>query len=95
MPPAEYWRISMYDWEGYFAHNPINRYGLGNMVGDQLKQNADGSTTIYLQTTSPGKDIESNWLPTPEGTWSIMMRMYQPGWKMYRKEYTIPNVIKQ
>jgi len=43
------------------TENSINRYKIGS--ADNLKTNADGSTTIYIQNQSPGKDKESNWLP--------------------------------
>jgi len=58
--------------------NPINRYSLGS--DDPLKKNADGTVTLYFQSTSPGKDKESNWLPTPaSGRWYINLRAYAPG----------------
>ena len=38
----------------------------------ELKKNADGSITIYVQKDSPGKDKESNWLPAPDGPMFIV-----------------------
>ena len=43
-----------------------------------LKKNADGSLTLFLQKGSPGKDNESNWLPAPEGPIYVVMRLYWP-----------------
>jgi hypothetical protein len=41
--------------------------------------NADGGFTIYLQSTSPGKEKESNWLPTPSGRlFTLTFRTYMP-----------------
>jgi hypothetical protein len=40
--------------------------------------NADGSVDIYLQAGSPGMDKEANWLPTPRGKFSVMLRLYWP-----------------
>jgi hypothetical protein len=45
---------------------PVNRYVLESDYPD-MKKNPDGSLTIYLQNTSPGKDKEANWLPVPAG----------------------------
>ena len=45
---------------------------------DNLKKNADGSITIYMQTDNPGPDKESNWLPAPSGPFYLMMRNYAP-----------------
>jgi hypothetical protein len=55
LPPARYWRISMYDLEGFFVSNPANRFGIGNMA-EKLESDADGGLTITIQSESPGKD---------------------------------------
>jgi hypothetical protein len=31
---------------------------------------------LYAGAKSPGKDKESNWLPAPEGTFSLYIRCY-------------------
>jgi DNA sulfur modification protein DndE len=74
-----FWSATMYDWKNnYTVENPINRYSLGS--DDPLKMNADGTVTLYMQSTSPGKDKESNWLPTQKsGRWYILLRSYSPG----------------
>jgi hypothetical protein len=56
--------------------NPINRYPLGS--DNNMKKNADGSFTLYLQHANPGPDKESNWLPTPEGPFYLLLRNYAP-----------------
>ena len=43
-----------------------------------LKRDADGGLTLYLQHESPGKDKESNWLPAPNGPFFAVMRLYWP-----------------
>jgi hypothetical protein len=94
LPPARYWRISMYDIEGFFTNNAINRYGIGNMA-ETLQPDADGGLTITIQHESPGKDKEANWLPAPAEPFFMVMRLYQPDECMYRGEYTVPAVIRQ
>jgi hypothetical protein len=89
LPPARYWRISMYNMDGFFIDNPIGRYGIGNMA-ESLALNRDGSLTIHVQSDSPGKARELNWLPAPEEGFFLMMRLYQPEEKMYRGEYILP-----
>jgi hypothetical protein len=93
LPPARYWRISMYDIEGFFTNNPINRYGIGNMA-ERLSPDADGGLTITVQHGSPGKDKEANWLPAPAEAFFMVMRLYQPEERMYRGEYIVPPVKK-
>ncbi len=39
---------------------------------------ADGGITLYVQSTSPGADKESNWLPAPNGPFIMFMRLYWP-----------------
>jgi len=76
-----FWSTTMYDYSNnYTVENPINRYSLGS--DDPLKMNADGTVTLYFQSTSPGKDKESNWLPTPaSGRWYMDLRAYAPAQK--------------
>jgi hypothetical protein len=89
LPPARYWRISMYSLDGFFVDNPIGRYGIGN-VAEKLALNPDGSLTINIQSDSPGKAKEANWLPAPKEGFFLVMRLYQPEEKMYRGEYILP-----
>lgn len=41
-----------------------------------LKKGADGSLTLYVGAKSPGADKESNWLPAPNGHFSLYIRAY-------------------
>lgn len=77
IPPADaFWSLTMYD-PDFSIPNPINRYAIGDR--DALNFNADGSLDIYIQPDSPGKDKESNWLPSPkEGGMNVTMRLYAP-----------------
>ena len=43
-----------------------------------MKTNPDGSLTVYIQKDSPGKDKEANWLPAPDGSIYLVMRLYWP-----------------
>ena len=46
---------------------------------DQITMhNADGSTELYIQADSPGKDKEANWLPLPKDKFVLMFRLYWP-----------------
>ena len=77
-PPVDaFWSITMYNDKGLFVDNPINRYSIGKYT-EGLKNNTDGSLDIYIQNASPGADKESNWLPSANGTFSMVLRMYLP-----------------
>jgi hypothetical protein len=77
LPPVEgFWSVTMYDEKFFFVNNPINRYSVSPR--QDLQSNPDGSTDLYIQHESPGKDKESNWLPAPSGDFILMLRMYWP-----------------
>ncbi len=80
LPPANaFWSITMYDANSQFlVENPLKRYLINTPMLPELKKNADGSLTIYVQRDSPGKDKESNWLPAPDGPIFMVMRIYWP-----------------
>jgi hypothetical protein len=76
-PPAKaFWSITMYDADSFLVENPINRYNFAAWM--PLTHNEDGSLELYLQKDSPGKDKEANWLPSPEGGFSVTLRIYRP-----------------
>ncbi|MCA1440437.1 DUF1254 domain-containing protein [Ensifer sp. IC4062] len=77
LPPVRgFWSITMYNDQYFFVDNPINRYSIS--ARQDLKANADGSTTIYIQNESPGPEKEANWLPAPKDKFYLMMRLYWP-----------------
>jgi hypothetical protein len=76
LPPVKgFWSLTLYNAEHFYNTNPLNRYSLGTK-NKTLKYNADGSLTLYAGAKSPGKDKESNWLPAPNGTFSLYIRAY-------------------
>jgi len=80
LPPVNaFWSVTMYDGKTQFLiKNPINRYLINSPMLPDMKKNADGSLTLYIQKDSPGKEKESNWLPAPNGPIYLVMRMYWP-----------------
>jgi hypothetical protein len=77
-PPVDgFWSVSMYNDKMLFVDNPINRTSIGKYT-DGIKNNTDGSLDIFIQHDNPGKDKESNWLPSPEGSFNMVMRLYLP-----------------
>jgi hypothetical protein len=68
--------VTVYDRDGYFVANPINRYAIGDR--DQLKFNPDGSLDLDIQSRNPGPDRESNWLPSGDGPFNLTIRLYWP-----------------
>jgi hypothetical protein len=76
VPPVKgFWSLTLYNSLHMFHPNALQRYSLGTK-NKALKYNADGSLTLYTGAKSPGKDKESNWLPAPNGTFSLYIRAY-------------------
>ena len=96
LPPVEgFWSLTMYNSEYFFVSNPLNRYSISPR--QNLKTNPDGSTDLYIQKDSPGKDKEANWLPAPPGDFILMLRMYWPQEKkpsILSGTWTIPGAKK-
>jgi hypothetical protein len=80
LPPVNaFWSVTMYDGKTQLLiKNRIDRYLINSPMLSNLKKNADGSLTLYIQKDSPGKDRESNWLPAPNGSIYLAMRLYWP-----------------
>ena len=79
-PPVNaFWSLTMYDGKSQLLiENPINRYLINSPMLPNMKTNPDGSLTLYIQNKSPGADKESNWLPAPNDTIYLVMRLYWP-----------------
>lgn len=80
LPPVNsFWSLTMYDQPAsLLVHNPINRYLLNSTMLPEFKYDEDGGLTLYIQNESPGKDIQANWLPSPPGPFSMVLRLYWP-----------------
>ena len=80
LPPVNaFWSVTMYDGKTQLLiKNPINRYLINSPMLPSMKKNADGSLTIYIQKDSPGTAKEANWLPAPNDTIYLVMRLYWP-----------------
>ena len=93
LPPINaFWSLAMYDAEGYFVGNPINRFSIGDR--DKLEFNNDGSLDIYIQHDTPGRYKESNWLPAPTGDFNLVMRLYWPKTSILTGEWN-PSAVKR
>ena len=53
----------------------------------------DGGLTITMSTTRPSDPTAAaNWLPTPEGEFRPLMRMYAPGAAVLSGDYRLPAI---
>jgi hypothetical protein len=70
------------------------RYSLGTKNKD-LKSNADGSLTIYVQADAPPEALRANWLSAPRDDFSLFIRAYWPKAEVIDGSWAPPPVEKQ
>jgi hypothetical protein len=89
LPPVNaFWSVTMYDGKSQLLiENPINRYLVNSPMLPGMKKNPDGSLTIYIQKDAPSADKKANWLPAPNDTIYLVMRLYWP------KEPPAPSIL--
>lgn len=75
-PPVRgFWSLTLYNDKHLFHPNDLKRYSLGTK-NKNLARGDDGSLTIYVGAKSPGPEHETNWLPAPDGHFSLYIRAY-------------------
>lgn len=86
------WSLTAYDAEGNLVQNPIGRYTLNR---EGVDYNADGSLDIYIQNRYPGPRKENNWLPVPEKSFALILRLYEPENEVLEKNWRMPGLKKE
>jgi hypothetical protein len=93
-PPVNaFWSLTMYDLpQQLLVKNSLNRYLINSPMLPNMKLDADGGLTIYIQADSPGKDKEANWLPAPEAPFMLAARYYFPKPELINGTWKSPKV---
>jgi hypothetical protein len=92
LPPVDaFWSLSMYDEDGFFIANPIDRYAIGDR--DALQYNDDGSLDLWVQNAPPTAGT-ANWLPAPSGHFALTMRLYLPKEHYLNGGWQLPDVTR-
>jgi len=96
LPPVKsFWSVTMYDGKTQlFIDNPLDRYLLNSTMMDQFVRGDDGSLVFHISRESPGKDLEANWLPAPDGPFYLVMRLYGPEQAALDGEWSPPALVK-
>ena len=93
-PPVNgFWSLTLYNDKHLFHPNDLKRFSLGTK-NKTLKRNADGSLTLYAGAKSPGADKEANWLPAPDGHFSLYIRAYWGKQDILDGSWMPPPVVK-
>ncbi|KWV57983.1 cell envelope protein [Rhizobium altiplani] len=80
LPPVNaFWSLTLYELPAsLLSANPLDRYLINSPMLPNLKKDADGGVTLYVQHEPPGAGKEANWLPAPSGLFFLAMRLYWP-----------------
>ncbi len=93
-PPVNgFWSLTLYNEQHFFHPNELKRFSLGTK-NRNLKRNADGSLTLHAGAKSPGAGKESNWLPAPNGHFSLYVRAYWGKQPILDGTWVPPSVLK-
>jgi hypothetical protein len=91
-PPVNgFWSLTVYNKEHLFEPNRLNRFSLGTK-SKSMRQNPDGSLTLYFQSEPPSADREANWVPTPKDEFSLYIRAYWPKTEILDGRWVPPTV---
>jgi hypothetical protein len=94
-PPVNaFWSVTMYDGKTQLLiKNPIDRYLINSPMLPDLKKNADGSLTMYIQKDEPTDPVQkANWLPAPDGPIYMVMRLYWPKEEVLNGSWSPPRI---
>lgn len=90
-PVGAFWSVTVYDADSkLLVKNEINRFSISNL--NKLNKAEDGSFDIYLSDQNPGEKQVSNWLPTPEGNFYVLARLYIPSKEILDMQWTVPAI---
>jgi hypothetical protein len=91
-PVTEFWSVPIYNAQGYFVANEIDRYEINSYMlerGDLVVK--DGKLVIYVQHNKPEDPEQArNWLPAPEGDFRFTARFYGPYQSEVDGSYEMP-----
>ena len=96
-PVTQFWSIPIYDAQGYFVENELDRYSVNSFMLDEGRLHVDGGElVVYVQHERPSDpDAAKNWLPAPEEGFRFTPRFYGPRWSLIDGSYEMPPVVPE
>ena len=94
-PVTQFWSLPVYNKDGYFVRNAIDRYTINSFMIDQKQlQDEGGKLVIYLLKDKPsGPNQLKNWLPAPDGSFRFAARFYGPKMPLVDGSYQMPRPV--
>jgi hypothetical protein len=96
LPPVdEFWSVPIYNKDGYFVRNPIDRYTINSFMVEQgVFHIEENKLVIYVQSDKPTDSKQlKNWLPAPEGSFRFTARFYHPKMNIIDGSYPMPKPV--
>jgi hypothetical protein len=95
-PVTEFWSLPIYDKDGYFVANELNRYTINSFLLDKgLLHTEGGKLVVYVQREKPSDpNALKNWLPAPDGPFRFTPRFYGPAYSLANGTYDMPQIIR-
>lgn len=96
LPPVHaFWSMTMYEEPSkLLSENSLDRYLLNSTTIDNYVRDEDGGITLYFQHKSPGEKLKTNWLPAPQGPFSVVLRLYWPEEEALNGTWKQPTIQK-
>jgi len=94
LPKARFfWSATLYTLPGrLLSANEIDRYSIGDRTSG-IHYEEDGSLTLYVQRTRPADpDRAANWLPSPDGPFTVIIRAYGGDSAIAEGNYRLPPI---
>ena len=88
-----FWSATLYTLpQRLLSANEIDRYAIGDRT-DGIRYGDDGSLTLYVQHRRPDDEAEAaNWLPSPEGPFTVIIRAYGGDTAIAQGTYRLPAI---
>ena len=95
-PVSEFWELPLYDENGYFVDNELDRYSVNSFMLERGDLHVDDEkVTIYIQHERLSDPVQlRNWLPAPEGSFRFAFRFYGPMDGLLDWTYEMPGIIR-
>lgn len=92
---SRFWSMTAYTPETIeLVPNALDKYVVASYTPD-LVTAEDGSVTIYVQADAPDDSLTPNWLPVPNGHFSLLFRVYGPQGSALEGTYVPPKIHRK
>lgn len=93
LPPVDaFWSITLYDVDRFLYANEADRYTVGSRDVPTMVRDDDGGVTVHVAHRIEDRRLLPNWLPCPDGPFSLTFRTYLPRPEIRDGRWTAPPV---